>query len=95
MPGVPLPLANRKPGDIDMMIDFSDFRDVAGSRMNMPFAQKVSMSGAMSPDEQAEMDEAKQALAEMEEELAAMPAAQRAMVEKMMGDQLQMMRDRV
>ncbi|MEN7341338.1 MAG: hypothetical protein AAAFM81_00290 [Pseudomonadota bacterium] len=81
--------------NIDMSIDFSDFRDVAGSAMNMPFAQSVKMTGAMSAEEQAQMDEAIEALAEMEKELAAMPESQRAMVENMMGDRLQMMRDMV
>ena len=70
----------------------SDYRKVPGSNLYEAYRQVMTMSGMLDPAQQKELEEARKQMAEMEKELAGMPAAQREMVEQMMGPQMEMMR---
>ena len=50
------------------------------------------MSGVMDPKQQKEIQEAMKQMEEMEAQLAAMPEAQRQMMERMMGPKIEMMK---
>ena len=71
----------------------TDFRTVPGSDMYEPYRQTVTMSGMLSEEDKAQMAEAKEQLAEAEREMASMSPDQRAMVEQMMGGQMDMLRN--
>lgn len=71
----------------------ADFRTVPGSSLYEPYRQVVKMDGMMDPAQQAEMRKAQAQMAEMEQQLASMPESQRAMMERMMGPQLETMRN--
>jgi hypothetical protein len=71
----------------------SDYRTVPGSSLYESYRQAMKLSGVMTPEQEAQMQEAQAQMAELEEEMASMPASQREMVEKMMGPQLEMMRN--
>jgi len=71
----------------------SDYRTVPGSNMYEPYKRTTKISGLMDAAQEAEMREAQQQMAEFEKELASMPASQRAMMENMMGSQLETMRN--
>lgn len=71
----------------------TDYRRVSGSTMYEPYRQVLRMTGLMSPEQQQEMREASKKLAEMDAQLAQMPEAQRQMVMKQMGPQLDMIRN--
>ncbi len=73
----------------------TDYRTVPGSKMYESYRQTMTMSGAMSDAERAELEQAKAELEKFEQEMAAMPAQQRAMVENMMGSRMDMMRDMI
>ncbi|NBC22213.1 MAG: hypothetical protein GVY21_01920 [Gammaproteobacteria bacterium] len=70
-----------------------DYRSVPGSSLYEPYRQVVKMEGMMDPAQQAEMREAQAQMAEMEQQLASMPESQRAMMERMMGPQLETIRN--
>ncbi len=69
----------------------SDYRKVAGSNMYESYRQVMSMSGMLTPEQQAQMAEAQAQLAEFEKQKASMPANEVAMMESMLGPQLKMM----
>lgn len=70
-----------------------DYRAIPGcGNMYEPFSSVMRIGGAMTPEQQAQMAEANVQLAELEEQLAAMPPEQRKMMESMMGGQLEMIR---
>jgi hypothetical protein len=71
----------------------AEYRKVSGSTMYEPYRQVLRMTGLMSPEQQQEMREASGKLAELDSQLAQMPEAQRQMVMKQMGPQLDMMRN--
>lgn len=73
----------------------TEFRNVPNSGMHESYRQVMRMGGVLSPAEMAEMDKARVQLAEFENQMASMPASQRAMVKKMMGSQMEMMRKMV
>lgn len=73
----------------------TDFRAVPGSDMYEPYRQTMTMSGMLSEEDKAQMAEAKEQLAEAERQIASMPPDQRAMVEQMMGGQMDMLRNMV
>ncbi|MEE4161024.1 MAG: peptidoglycan-binding domain-containing protein, partial [Woeseiaceae bacterium] len=73
----------------------ADFRTVPGSDMYEPYRQTVTMSGMLSEADKAQMAEAEEQLAEAERQMASMPPDQRAMVEQMMGGQMDMLRSMV
>lgn len=70
-----------------------DYRDVPGSDMYESYRQSVAMSGMLDKAQQAELKEAQAEMAEMEKELANMPAAQRQMMEGMLGPQMEKLRN--
>jgi hypothetical protein len=71
-----------------------DFRTVPGcGDMYEPFRSVMRIGGAMTPEEEAQLAEASKQLKEFEAQLASMPAAQRQMMESMMGPQLEMVRN--
>ena len=73
----------------------TDYREVAGSNLYESFRQTMTMSGAMSDADRADMERAKQELDKFEKEMAGMPAQQRQMVEQMMGPRIEMMRQMI
>jgi hypothetical protein len=72
-----------------------DFRDVPGSSMILPYRSVLSMGGMLGPKEQKEMEEARAQLAEFDQQMASMPADQKAMMQSMMGSKIEMMRKMV
>jgi len=70
----------------------SNYQNVAGSGMYESFTQVMRIAGVLTPEQEAEMKEAMVQMKELETQLAAMPASQRAMMEKMIGPQLEMIR---
>lgn len=68
----------------------TDYRRVPGSNMYESYRQVMSMSGVLTPEQQAQMAEAQVQLAEFEKQKASMPPQQQAMIESMMGPQLKM-----
>lgn len=71
----------------------ADYRAVPNSNMYESYKQIMKMSGMLDPEQEAQMQEAAQQMAELEKQMASMPASQRQMMEKMMGPQLEMMRN--
>ena len=70
----------------------ADFREVAGSQMYEPYKRVMRMGGVMDEEQMAQMEEARQQLAEFDQQMAAMPPEQRKMVEGMMGSQMDAVR---
>lgn len=70
----------------------SDYRTVPGSRMYEPYRQVMRMSGVMTPEQQAELQQSQKKLAEVEQKVAAMPAGQRDMAMAQMGPQMAMLK---
>ena len=70
----------------------ADFRHVPGSNLYEPYATVTRMGGMLDEEQQAQLEEARVQLEEFERQLAAMPADQRAMAERMMGGQMDMIR---
>jgi hypothetical protein len=68
----------------------SDYRDVEG--MLHPYLMQITATGLAAGMSAEEAEEARQSLAEMEEKLDEMDASQRAMVERMMGGQMENLR---
>lgn len=66
----------------------SDYRKVAGSKMYEPYRQVMRMQGVMTPEQEREMAQAQTQLADMEKQLAELPAGQRDMIMRTMGPQL-------
>lgn len=71
-----------------------DFKSYPGcGTMQEPSRSIMRMAGIMSPEEQAQMAEAGAQMAEFEQQLASMPPAQKEMIMRQMGPQLEMMRN--
>ena len=84
------------PRDFFMEIAFSDFRNPPGcGAMIEPYRRVMRMGGILDETQTAELEEARAQLAEFEQQLASMPAQQRQMMERMMGSQMDMMRNLV
>lgn len=81
----------------DIFIEKSDtdWRTVEGTNLSMPFVQTMRMGGVLTPEEQAQMEEARKQMAEFDKQMATMPASQRAMMERMMGGQMEQLRNMV
>jgi Putative peptidoglycan binding domain len=69
-----------------------DYRHVPGSNLYEPYESVTRMGGMLSEEDMAQMAEAKAQLDEFEAQLASMPPDQRAMMERMMGGQMETMR---
>lgn len=72
-----------------------DYRQVPNSNMFESYKQVSRMGGVLSPEEEKQMAEAQEQMAEFEKQLEAMPAAQRKMMESMMGSRMDSMRKMV
>jgi hypothetical protein len=68
----------------------SDYRDIEG--MLHPYLLNITATGLAAGMSEEEAEQARKSLAEMEEQLEGMDASQRAMVERMMGGQLDKLR---
>ncbi len=78
---------NGKKSDVTMVMDMGDYRDVQG--LLYPFHMSMNMHGmenSMTPEERAE---AQQSLDQLQKQMKDMPEAQRKMMEKMMGGQME------
>jgi hypothetical protein len=71
-------------------ISLTDYRDVDG--LLHPFTMTLSAAGVSTGMSEKEAEETRASLAQMEEQLAAMDASQRAMVERMMGPRIEELR---
>ena len=71
----------------------SDYRQVPGCNLYEPYRRTMRMGGMLDDAQMAEMQEAQAQLAEFEQQLAAMSPAERAMMEGMIGGQLDMVRN--
>jgi len=69
-----------------------DYRKVAGSSMYESFRQVMRIGGIMSAKDQKEMQKAQKEFAKFEEQMQQMPAAQRDMIMRQMGPQMEMMK---
>ena len=69
-----------------------DYRAVADSSMYESFRQVMRIGGIMSAKDQKEMQKAQKEFAKFEKEMQQMPAAQRNMIMKQMGPQMEMMK---
>ncbi len=72
--------------------DISDYRNVPNSKMYESYRSSMRLGGMLSAEHEAEMAKAAEEMADFEQELANMSAEERAMVEQMMGPQLETMR---
>lgn len=68
-----------------------DYRTVPGTDMYESYRQVARISGVMNAEQEAQMREAQQQMAEFEKQMEQMPAAQRDMIMRQMGPQLEMM----
>lgn len=71
----------------------SDFRTVPGTDLYEPYKTTARMGGIMDAKQQAELAKAREQLADFDARMAAMPPDQRAMVEGMIGGQIDMLRN--
>lgn len=81
--------------DIFMEKVDTDWRTVEGTNLLLPFTQTMRMGGVLTPEEQAQMEEARKQMAEFEKQMAEMPASQRAMMERMMGGQMEQLKNMI
>lgn len=81
---------NGQPQEIFMEILSLDYEQVGPLYESM--RQVMRMGGLLTPEQQTQMAEAQQQMQEMEQQLAGLSGAQRAMMENMIGPQLQMLR---
>jgi hypothetical protein len=72
-----------------------DFRHLPGSSLYEPFETVSRMGGMLDDEQMAQMEEAKVQLEEFDRQMASMPSEHRAMAERMMGGQMDMMRNLV
>ncbi|HSG82061.1 MAG TPA: hypothetical protein VLC48_07420 [Gemmatimonadota bacterium] len=80
----------RRDGDwqsITMEIDFKDYREVDG--MIHPFLSEMNVTGMNNAMSEEEIEEARKQLDEYKRQLAEMPDAQRAAVQRMMGSRME------
>ena len=69
-----------------------DYRTVPGSKMYESYRQVSKIAGMMTPEQQKEMQQAQLQMVELEKQMAQMPAAQRDMIMRQMGPQMDMMK---
>ena len=61
--------------------------------MYRPYRSVTRMGGMLTPEEQAQMQEARAKLAEFEQQMASMPPEQREMMMRMVGPQIEAVRN--
>jgi hypothetical protein len=69
-----------------------NYQRVPGSKMYEPHRQVIRLKGALNEAQQREMRESQAKLADLERQLAQMPAGQRDMIMQRMGPQMEMMK---
>ncbi|MDT8342415.1 MAG: peptidoglycan-binding domain-containing protein, partial [Longimicrobiales bacterium] len=69
-----------------------DYRTVPGTALYEPYLTVMRVGGMTTPEQEREMQEAVAQLEEFERQMASMPASQRAMMERMMGDKIEQAR---
>jgi hypothetical protein len=74
-------------------VRYDDFRDVPGCDLYEPYRRVMSMGGMMDDEQMAQMKEAQRQLADFDKQMASMPPDQRQMVERMMGGQMETIRN--
>ncbi|HNP63993.1 MAG TPA: peptidoglycan-binding domain-containing protein [Woeseiaceae bacterium] len=74
---------------------FQDYRNVPDSYLYMPYRKVMRAGGVLTEAQRRELAEAQEQLEEFEQQMAAMPASQRQMMERMMGGQIEQMRNLV
>jgi hypothetical protein len=72
---------------VTMQLDLQDYREVDG--LIYPFRTTIVIDGISADISEEDLAEARQALEEMEKQMAEMPAEQRKMMESMMGPQME------
>ena len=72
---------------------FQDYREVKG--MLHPFRTTMTMTGVTAGMSEEEVEEARQSLEELKQQMESMPEAQREMMESMMKDQLERLEEMV
>ncbi len=82
--------ANGESQPMTMTTSQSDYRKVPHSNMYESYRQVMTMSGMLTPEQEAEIAQAQAQLADFEKQKASMPPQQRAMMETMMGPQMKM-----
>lgn len=82
-----------KSQDFCMEREMSDFRTIPGTALYEPYREEFRVSGIFSDAEREKMAEAEAQLAEYERQLASMPKSQRAMMERMVGPQIEQYRN--
>jgi Putative peptidoglycan binding domain len=85
-------LADGESREFFIEAEFSDFRHVPDSKMYQPYKRVMRMGGLMDDAQMAQMEEARQQLAELDRRMESMSPEQRKMMESMMGSQLDTIR---
>ena len=83
--------AGKETRPVVMEVENSDYRTIEDA-LYEPFKQSMRMEGMMDEKQRKELEKAKKQMAEFEKQMANMPAQQKAMMERMMGPQLEKMR---
>jgi hypothetical protein len=78
--------------DIFLETELKDYKNVPGTSLYEPYREIMRVGGVMDAKQQAEMQDAMKKMEEYEQQMASMPASQRAMMEKMIGPQMAQMR---
>ena len=78
--------------DMHWQTAWDDYRVVPGTALYESYRQTLKVGNVLTAAQQAEMAEAAQKLREFEQKLDAMPASQRAMMENMIGPQMEQIR---
>jgi hypothetical protein len=83
---------NGKPQDFFIETIFDDYRNVPGTVLYEPYLQIMRAGGTMTPEQEREIKKAQAELAKFEKQLAEMSDQERAMMERMVGPQIEQMR---
>ena len=84
-----------KPRDVFIERLDQDYRTVPDSKLYMPYRSVLRMHGVLGRKEQKQMEDARRQVADLEKQLAEMSPQERAMVESMVGPQIEMLRKMV
>ena len=84
---------NGQTRDFFMERENSDYKRVGNTHMYEPYKEILTFGGAMDAAQMRQLAEANKELEKLEKQLAALPASQRAMMEGMLGGQMQQLRD--
>jgi putative peptidoglycan binding protein len=82
-----------EPQDVFIETAYLDFRDVPGTKLYEPYKRVMRMGGMLNDEQMAQMEEARIQLEEFDRQMAEMPAAQREMMENMLGSQMDIVRN--